>query len=227
VTVNTTAADPSAAGTSAADSAQSGLRERKKRETRARIADTALRLFKERGFDQTTVADVAAAADVSVKTVFNYFPAKEDLFFDRADEIEQTWLDAVADRGPGEPLLAGLRRRVLSRFADHPNGPGVDFRRVLAGSTHLQARGQQMWASHEDAIAGALAAQLGAGAEDPTARVLAHQVLSIHPMMLRMVEMWTQRGEPPAEVRDRALQMIGRAFDILEQGMGQGPGKVV
>jgi AcrR family transcriptional regulator len=207
-------------GSVAEDTGQAGLRERKKRETRARIADAALGLFKERGFDQTTVADVAAAADVSVKTVFNYFPAKEDLFFDRADEIEQIWLDAVADRRPGEPLLAGLRRRVLSRFSDHPNGPGVDFRRVLAGSTHLQARGQQMWASHEDAIAGALAGQLGAGAEDPTARVLAHQVLSIHPMMLRLVEMWTERGDPPGQVRDRSLQLINRAFDVLEHGFG-------
>jgi AcrR family transcriptional regulator len=207
-------------GTVAEDTGQAGLRERKKRETRARIADAALGLFKERGFDQTTVADVAAAADVSVKTVFNYFPAKEDLFFDRADEIEQIWLDAVADRRPGEPLLAGLRRRVLSRFSDHPDGPGVGFRRVLAGSTHLQARGQQMWASHEDAIAAALAGQLGAGAEDPTARVLAHQVLSIHPMMLRMVEMWTERGDPPGVVRDRALQLINRAFDVLEHGFG-------
>lgn len=208
--------------TLAAGTGQAGLRERKKRETRARIADTALRLFKERGFDQTTVADVAAAADVSVKTVFNYYPAKEDLFFDRADEIEQIWLDAVADRRPGEPLLAGLRRRVLSRFADHPNGPGVDFRKVLAGSTHLQVRGQQMWASHEDAIAGALAGQLRAGAEDPTARVLAHQVLSIHPMMLRMVEIWTQRGDPPDQVRDHALQLINRAFDVLQHGLGTG-----
>jgi AcrR family transcriptional regulator len=203
------------------DAGQAGLRERKKRETRARIADTALRLFKERGFDQTTVAEVAAAADVSVKTVFNYFPAKEDLFFDRADEVEQIWLDAVADRRQGEPLLAGLRRRVLSRFADHPNGPGVAFRKVLAGSTHLQARGQQMWASHEDAIAGALAEQLGAGADDPTARVLAHQVLSIHPMMLRMVELWTLDGDPPDKVRDRALDLINRSFDILECGIGE------
>jgi AcrR family transcriptional regulator len=202
-----------------AGAGQAGLRERKKRETRARIADTALRLFKERGFDQTTVAEVAAAADVSVKTVFNYFPAKEDLFFDRADEVEQIWLDAVADCRPDEPLLAGLRRRVLSRFADHPNGPGVDFRKVLAGSTLLQARGQQMWASHEDAIAGALAERLGASADDATARVLAHQVLSIHPMMLRMVELWTEHGEPPAVVRDRALQLINRAFDILEHGL--------
>jgi len=205
--------------TLAAGAGQAGLRERKKLQTRARIADTALRLFKERGFDQTTVAEVAAAADVSVKTVFNYFPAKEDLFFDRADEVEQVWLDAVADRRPDEPLLAGLRRRVLSRFADHPNGPGVDFRKVLAGSTLLQARGQQMWASHEDAIAGALAERLGAGADDATARVLAHQVLSIHPMMLRMVELWTEQGEPPVEVRDRALQLINRAFDILERGL--------
>ena len=111
---------------------------------------------------------------------------------------------------------------MLSRFADHPNGPGVDFRKVLAGSTHLQVRGQQMWASHEDAIAGALAGQLRADAEDPTARVLAHQVLSIHPMMLRMVEIWTQRGDPPDQVRDHALQLINRAFDVLEHGLGTG-----
>jgi AcrR family transcriptional regulator len=199
-------------------SGQTGLRERKKRATRALIAETALRLFAERGFDQTTVAEVAEAASVSVKTVFNYFPAKEDLFFDRAEEVEQVWLDAVADRQPGEPLLAGLRRRVLSRFADHPNGPSGQFRKVLAGSTLLQARGQQLWAGHEDAIAQALAERLNADREDLTARVLAHQVLSIHPMVLRMVEAWTQQGAAPDEVRDRALRLINRAFDILERG---------
>jgi AcrR family transcriptional regulator len=200
-------------------SGQVGLRERKKRATRTLIADTALRLFVERGFDETTVADVAEAAGVSVKTVFNYFPAKEDLFFDRAEEVEQIWLDAVADRRPDEPLLAGLRRRVLARFADHPGGPSAQFRKVLAGSTHLQARGQQMWASHEDAVALALAERLGVGSKDPTARVLAHQVLSIHPMTLRMVEVWTQQGATPDQVRDQALHLIDRAFDILEHGL--------
>jgi AcrR family transcriptional regulator len=200
-------------------SGQVGLRERKKRATRTLIADTALRLFAERGFDQTTVAEVAEAAGVSVKTVFNYFPAKEDLFFDRAEEIEQLWLDAVGDHRPGEPLLAGLRRRVLSRFADHTGGPSAQFRKVLAGSTLLQARGQQMWAGHEDAIAHSLAGLLGVDGEDPTARVLAHQVLSIHPMVLRMVEVWTRQGAAPDEIRDRALALIDRAFDILERGV--------
>lgn len=194
------------------------LRERKKEQTRVRIADAALRLFTEQGFDHTTVAEVAAAADVSVKTVFNYFPAKEDLFFDRADEVEQRWLDAVADRDPAEPLLAGLRRRSLSRFADHPNGPSAHFRRVLAGSTLLQARGQQMWADHEDAIATALSADV----DDLTAAVLAHQVLGIHPMALRKVEQWTREGTPDDEVRERVLGLINRAFDLLDRGVTGG-----
>jgi AcrR family transcriptional regulator len=195
------------------------LRERKKRATRTLIADTALRLFSERGFDQTTVAEVAEAAGVSVKTVFNYFPAKEDLFFDLDEELEHRWLDAVADSQPGEPVLAGLRRRLLSRFGSHPGGPGGQFRKVLAGSTRLQARGQQMWASHEDSVAQALAGRLGVDADDPTPRVLAHQVLSIAPMIMRMAEVWTQEGATSDEVRDRALRLVNRSFDILEHGM--------
>ncbi len=192
-----------------------GLRERKKLQTRARITDAALRLFAERGFDQTTVADVAAAADVAVKTVFNYFPAKDDLFFDRAEEIEQRWLEAVADRTPDEPLLAGVRRRALSRFADHPNGPSAHFLRVMAGSPVLQARGQQMWAAHEDAVTTALAGYV----DGLAARVLAHQAFSIHPMTLRMVERWTAEGVPADEVRERAFALINRAFDLLDHAV--------
>ncbi|TDW76609.1 TetR/AcrR family transcriptional regulator [Kribbella pratensis] len=195
-----------------------GLRERKKAETRARIADVALRLFAERGFDQTTVAEVAAAADVSVKTVFNYYPAKEDLFFDRAEEIEQSWLEAVADRQEGESLLAGLRRRSLGRFADHPNGPSTHFRRVLAGSPLLQAKGQQMWAWHEDAVAAALAEEV----DELTARILAHQVFNIHPLALRMVERWTEEGLEADEIRERVLALVNRAFDLLDRSVGVG-----
>ncbi|WP_327634641.1 TetR/AcrR family transcriptional regulator [Kribbella sp. NBC_00482] len=195
--------------------AEPGLRERKKRETRTRIADVALRLFADRGFDRTTVAEVAAAADVSVKTVFNYFPAKEDLFFDRSEEIEQSWLQAVADRQPGEGPLAGLRRRSLGRFEDHPSGPTAHFRRVLGGSALLQARGQQMWAVHEDAVAAALADEVG----ELTGQVLAHQVFSVHPLVLRKVEQWTQDGVADDEVRDRALALVNQAFDLMDRSI--------
>src|SRR4051794_3589293 len=89
--------------------AQEGLRASKKRRTREAIAAAALRLFTERGFDAVTVAEVAAAADVSEKTVFNYFPAKEDLLFERGEERRAALVEAIRSRPAGtsvvEPFL--------------------------------------------------------------------------------------------------------------------------
>lgn len=88
----------------------------------------------------------------------------------------------------------------------------------MAGSAALQGRGQQMWAAHEDAIAAALAGLLGADPTDPTPRILAHQVLSIHPLALRVAEELTARGVPDDEARERIKELINRSFDILEHG---------
>ena len=73
-----------------------GLRESKKLHTRQQIADEAMRLFVTRGFDHVTVAEVAAAAGVSEKTVFNYFPTKEDLFFDEVPKREAALVEAIS-----------------------------------------------------------------------------------------------------------------------------------
>lgn len=77
-----------------------GLRERKKARTRALVAETAMGLFAARGFDAVTVAEVAEAAEVSVTTVFNYFPTKEDLFYDRQDEVVEHLSRVVRAGGP-------------------------------------------------------------------------------------------------------------------------------
>src|SRR5260370_449764 len=87
-----------------------GLRERKKKQTRQVIAETALRLFNERGFDAVTVAQVAKAADVSEATVFNYFPTKESLFFGQMQTFEEALIQAVRERRGGESVLAAFRR---------------------------------------------------------------------------------------------------------------------
>src|SRR5919197_6569618 len=92
-----------------------GLRERKKERTRAAIADAALELFRERGFDAVTVSEVARAADVSEGTVFNYFPTKEDLFYGRMETFEETLVEAVRRRPPGEAVLAAFHRTVLEQ----------------------------------------------------------------------------------------------------------------
>src|SRR5690349_6013618 len=96
-----------------------GLRERKKRAARTAIAATARRLFAERGFDTVTVAEVAAAADVSEKTVFNYFPTKEDLAFAGREEGIAQFVAAIADRPAGDSVLdvfRALTRNVLDVF---------------------------------------------------------------------------------------------------------------
>lgn len=89
---------------------RAGLRERKKAHTRAAIAAAAARLFAQAGFHAVTMVQVAAAADVSEQTVYNYFPTKEALVFDRIDDLRQDLLDTVADRDPGTDLVDAYGR---------------------------------------------------------------------------------------------------------------------
>src|SRR5919112_2615380 len=103
------------------EAANTGLRERKKQRTRRLIADTARRLFAERGFEQVTVAEIAREAEVAPATVFNYFPTKEDLFYSRLEAFEDELLAAIRDRPPGESILDAF-----GRFVSRPRG-------VLAG----------------------------------------------------------------------------------------------
>src|SRR3954465_3394214 len=94
-----------------------GLRERKKQATRETIADAAMKLFVLRGFDKVTVAEVASEAGVSEKTVFNYFPTKEDLFFDEVPERARGAPGAIRSRPAGEPILETLRRLQVGECA--------------------------------------------------------------------------------------------------------------
>ncbi len=143
------------------DAAELPLRERKKRATRQRISNVASALFRERGFDQVSVAEVARAAEVSTMTVFNYFPRKEDLFLDRIPEAVAIFSAAVRDRAPGETPLAALRRLALELLDQrHPlGGPDSgfpDFWEVVADSPALRARGREALEEMENALAAAL-----------------------------------------------------------------------
>src|SRR5262245_3502862 len=128
-----------------------GLRERRKRLTRQTISDVATMLIAERGFDNVTVAEIAAAANVSKMTVFNYFPRKEDLVFDRQDEMIEFLERAVRERRPGESIAAALRRLVLDLLMQrHPLSGLRDgahwFWDVVAASPTLVSRSREMLA---------------------------------------------------------------------------------
>jgi AcrR family transcriptional regulator len=94
-----------------------GLRAWKKERTRRTISNAATGLFMRDGFEAVTVAQIAAAAEVSVKTVFNYFPSKEDLFFDRADDVIGALVDAVVERPPGTTIMQALHTLLADRLA--------------------------------------------------------------------------------------------------------------
>src|SRR3954466_8282396 len=132
-----------------------GLRERKKEQTRRLIAETARRLFAERGFDAVTVGEVARAADVSEKTVFNYFATKEDLFYSGMEAFEDQLLAAIRDRAPGETVLAAFRRFLLQpqgvfaiEGSDEATRQLRTVTRVITDSPALLARERQVLARY-------------------------------------------------------------------------------
>ena len=152
-------------------SVPSDRRSRKRLATRQGISNAATRLFFERGFDQVTVDEIAAAADVGRMTVFNYFPRKEDMFFDRDEESREMPRAALRQRAPDvSPLeaLHGLVHRLVQEgspyieFSDRSQG----FVRTIKGSETLKARARAIRDEFTHAVAPARA---GRGGRDPAA----------------------------------------------------------
>lgn len=204
-----------------------GLRERKKLRTGEHISETAVALFLRDGFDRVSVADVAAAAEVSKKTVFNYFPTKEDLVFhplrDHVDEPARV----VRSRRPGEPPVAALRRHFLAGLAaadpntglaDYPQFLG--FQRMVTEAPSLKLRLMEQWIRSEDGLAQALAEALGAAAdEDPSRavvpRVLAGQALAVQrALTVRNLERMLA-GERAADALAQATAEAELAYGLL------------
>jgi len=136
-----------------------GLRERKKLETRQRLADIATVMFAARGFDHVSVADVAEAAGVSKMTVFNYFPRKEDLLFDRMPEFAALITAAVRERGSDASPVAAVRDLVLRLIDErHPLGGFADtfpgFWQIVLDSPALRARAREVVDDVEALLAG-------------------------------------------------------------------------
>jgi AcrR family transcriptional regulator len=198
-----------------------GLRERKKRETRQAISDIATMLFVERGFDAVTIAQVAQAAGVAKMTVTNYFPRKEDLVFDRAEGIVSSLADAVAGRAPGESLLAAIRRQYAEAVARGDVTLGLsspEFAAMIEGSPVLTGRGLEIQAQRERALGDAIAAETGT--DTVQQRVVAAQLSAVHPVLYAEASRRSQAGQPRPEILQVLAQESRRAFDLLEPSLG-------
>jgi AcrR family transcriptional regulator len=204
-----------------------GLRERKKQQTWGLIAQTAHRLFQEHGFDAVTVADVAREADVSRKTVFNYFPTKEDLVYSGLEFFEARLLEAIRERKPGESLLAAFER-----FVTEPRGllatddPDAGERplaviRLITDSSALLAREQQIYAGYAAALAALIAEETQARPDDIAPWVAANAMIGLHKALVDHARRRVLAGERDRARIARGLRAQARqAVALLEHGLG-------
>jgi AcrR family transcriptional regulator len=202
-----------------------GLRERKKLATRQLIAETARRLFAERGFDGVTVAEIARAAEVSEKTVFNYFPTKEDLVYWQLEAFEAQILGAIAEREPGESALDAFRRFVLQ-----PRGLIVEkdaaareellrLTRVIAASPALLEREQQIFRRFTASLAVQLAQETGAAPDDVEPRVAADAMMGVHRALVDFARRRILAGARPPGLAREVRAQGERALALLDDGL--------
>ncbi|WP_242097643.1 TetR/AcrR family transcriptional regulator [Sphingomonas sp. CROZ-RG-20F-R02-07] len=153
-------------------------RTRKRLATRQLISDVATRLFMERGFDRVTIDEIADAADVGRMTVFNHFPRKEDMFFDREQEMRDLAFNAIRSRAPGTSPIEALGTLAHDMVAQPSEAFPLfaetrTFVETAQASEALKARARQMRDDFVRALAGVLADEAGRPADDPDAHLAA------------------------------------------------------
>ncbi|GAA3012941.1 TetR/AcrR family transcriptional regulator [Streptosporangium longisporum] len=199
-----------------------GLRERKKRQTRQRIHDVALGLFVERGFDHVTIAEVAAAAEVSVNTLYNYFRSKEDLVLAAEGTAERRLAGIVRHRGPGESAARAVLARLREEVGRHDRALGLTdgFGRVyemMRAAPTLTARLEELGRQMTAALATVLAEETGTDPDDPLPRVVAAQIGLAHALVFAEVGRRTTAGEAPEEIATAVLRLL----DVIEDLLGE------
>jgi AcrR family transcriptional regulator len=206
---------------------ENGLRERKKRQTRQLLADTARRLFAERGFENVSVAEIARAADVSEATVFNYFPTKEDLVYVGLEAFESELLRAVRERPAGEAVIDAFERFVLAprgllAARDEQSARELlALGRMIVASPALLAREEQIFARYTRALARLIADEVLAPEGDLRPYVTASALIGVHRALLDHVR--EQLGSEPLD-RERLSRDLRRrgqaALELLRRGLG-------
>lgn len=202
--------------------AEPGLRARKKRRTHELIAETALRLFLERGFDAVTIAEVAQAAEVDTKTIYNYFPSKPDLVYQRLETFETGLLSAVRERESGESILTAFARFILESAGllarEDASGQLRAINEMIAHSQTLLAHEQQVFARFTGSLAALITAETRAGENDVLPWLAAHALIGLHRALVDYVRRGTLAGTPNATLARGLRAQAKTALASLEDG---------
>lgn len=183
----------------------SGRRERKKAATRQKIADTALRLFLDRGYDAVGIREVAAEADVAVTTLFSHFACKEALVFEQDEDFEQRLIRAVTGRAPHEPLIPALRGEIQALVRHCTADSAAPIWDMIDGSPALRRYDESMRLRHAETLATAIAADPELSPTATASRTIARFVIDAYALA-------REAAEPEAAV-DEIFGMIEAAWE--------------
>ena len=201
-----------------------GLRARKKRATRESIAASARRLFAERGFDAVTVAEIAAGADVSEKTVFNHYPTKEDLAFAGREQGLTRLVAEITERPPGASVL-DVFRALTAAVIDDLVAPGDEdllaVAKIVRHSPTLQERLTVGWESGAAAVTAAIAETTGAADDDLVPAIAARTLWWTHRSIFVVALHGLLAEEDREQLVVRLRVAADRAYGQLTDGLGE------
>jgi AcrR family transcriptional regulator len=196
-----------------------GLRERKKARTRRHIADTAARLFAERGYEHVAVTDVAHEAEVAEQTVYNYFPAKEQLVTDRYQQIQDRLCDLIRSRPPAITPAAAIRDFVLESVAGIRSIPPELWRGELgylaAISPTVRRLALELIDRQAAAIAGAISDTTAVPPE--IAQLQGMALASVFQIIISEAGQRTRDGQSQAKIAGELYQIVENVLDELDR----------
>jgi AcrR family transcriptional regulator len=194
-----------------------GLRERKKQRTREAIVVAALRLFEERGFDETTIADIAEAADIAPRTFFGYFPSKEDVVFADFPETLEGLSARLRDRAEDETAIDAIRAWIDGVLEDFDRRDERERcrKRVIGESPALAAHNRALMGQVEELLAEHIAHDLGDRPDDVRPRMIASAVIGA---LTALDVKGTDDGDSPP-TKEEALAMVDDALRFLQAGI--------
>ena len=193
--------------------ATSGHRERKKRQTRDAIARAALELFVERGYDATTLAEIAERAGVATRTIFAYFPSKEDILFCDFQAMRDRLARELAERPAGKDALGTLRDFIVSAA---PRKTELDekLERVIRSDETLYSHKRARLSQLQELLAAAIADDLGAGPDDLRPQVAAASLTAAFGVLEER-----ERGQPPPHTADEIAAAIDPIIAFVRAGL--------
>jgi AcrR family transcriptional regulator len=193
-----------------------GLRARKKEQTRTAITEAALDLFEMKGFDATTVEDIADASNVSARTFFRYFDSKMELVFPGKGEDEPSIADVLETRPPSESPVEAMHnvvREKLAELLDEHGETTMRQMRIVMANPPLRALAVEHSRYHRAEMAAAFAERMRASPDDLRPHVLAAAVAEATWVIL---ERWEADGADPRQLG----AMIDETFGLLRNGFG-------